>query len=264
MAWTVLKALNPFSDGVIEFQKFQNQNFSEVVEFQNPSFQKCIGRNPSFQKCIGRNPSFQNRRTGAETVFENSIFIEGTTAIGKTTVLKQVAQLYDVVHFTDYYELTREYPWTLRRSEDTGIGAATVLLETSRFLKSGPSIFDRSPLSSIIFGKIFHKYSSDGDLNMSRGEISELVDLCRTIVSAYNLKDKIKIFLESDEELLVHRMYRRQNGIDILDVKYVRLQNRIYRKLAKAFDFEIFNMSETSLFLKTIDWSKQLLTIERR
>lgn len=202
------------------------------------------------------------------------IFLEGTACTGKTSLLEKLQNVSSTLHglkikcvFNDYKEMVDIFPlYRLKRNHGWidalyNIHQYMLLFQTMQD-DDDPDviIFDRSPLASLAYNIILKRTPKVKEV---KSELSYLKYKPKNVLSftkeqqlelEYNLEfhtTNIKkilpklfetnnwfmyMFKETDLDVNVERMRRRNNGLDIISNDYVYLQNHVFEGLASCLD----------------------------
>lgn len=161
------------------------------------------------------------------------IFLEGVACIGKTSLLRRLASQYTVgFHdYAEYRELT---------GGDPGKNYTSWHADKTKLIERG--FIDRSPYANDLYTLVYDV------LNNKCKKPDDFDERLRAIPVTKYPNEMTIIFLPANEEsypVMVENMKKRANGIDRLDIEYVRAQTIVFREYA------VYN----NLFVVYIDFS---------
>lgn len=147
------------------------------------------------------------------------IYIDGVACTGKTTFLKKLKSDGVSVGLLDYFEFLQNNPL---------LGDLTNSMYSAWLANHHQwyDVIDRSLYSNMLYNFIFKLMGATDD------EYDNIVDCLTKFLK--NLRplngDKIYILLVREEQFaaVVENMERRNNGIDVLTIDYVKTQNFVF------------------------------------
>ncbi|UXX41826.1 nicotinamide riboside kinase [Psilogramma increta granulovirus] len=169
------------------------------------------------------------------------ITLDGVACTTKSTILKRLAKTNKyTVHMSDYKEVSE----LLELGEDTVLDAIVYTMYRSAFtkhetLKCSKHIFDRDPASSLFYRMVA--------ANSSTEQITKYCKILKSVKEAQHTKYEsiILIPMSGQEEIVVSMMTQRGNGIDWLDVEYVRRQCKVFTIWAQMMNYKIIYIDYT-------------------
>lgn len=169
------------------------------------------------------------------------IALEGSACLGKSSCINSLAKMGFPVVKGDFANHITEFECLKTKKHSSVIQGAYGIFLNAR-AKDG-HLHDRSPLANIVYDlihKVLENYQTE---ESAYEEIEQTIPLLRPM-----LREWFIIILESDEtnQGLLARMQKRNNGIDIMSLEYVRLQNNFWSFIARQLGL---------LCLRTSDWS---------
>ncbi|KAK9694277.1 dUTPase [Popillia japonica] len=161
------------------------------------------------------------------------IAIDGTACTGKSTFLKQLQIMSLPVIVGDYYEHCNRFPILKDKFANTDHKNIYTFYLTNKSIDG--YIHDRCPISNIIYDWIIKILNG----NMSIDEGLSMVNKYKDLLYPEGWFVIIWV-TEEDEDIVINRMKQRNNGIDIFTAEYIRVQNQMFREVAKVFNFPLF------------------------
>ncbi|EZG44233.1 hypothetical protein GNI_150160 [Gregarina niphandrodes] len=200
-------------------------------------------------------------------IIRSNVYVDGTACVGKSSALLQLMthpRVADLIEFGDYREDVLRFPLyrqKYRMKYANKLYSTWLLIR----LKSG-RIYDRCFLADFVYEIIFdiltaqtnetghYQFDADGRLEKPRGEVGpdgldvstyEDAHVRRCMeVALDHLEPAIQeilrtmcvvVCVDGDVETVMARMVARNNGIDVLDPRYVLYQNAAFRYVAERF-----------------------------
>ena len=144
------------------------------------------------------------------------------------------------VHFTDYAEFMSLYKFKPLSAANSVLFSIWRFNEIKTYDKNLNHVCDREPISGYIYQLVF----SDATLDEIEEHFIKFKDL--------NLNNDwfsfILVIKEGAEDEALEKMIKRNNGIDIIDIKYIKRQNEIFRLWAKIMGYPIFEVDFSNDF----------------
>lgn len=173
------------------------------------------------------------------------LVLDGVACTGKTTTLRQLNNRPDCrIHLSDLYEISVAVGLTRNFSD-------SLIYTAIRGARYHPAVepdlvhyFDRSNVSSVLYAHVFQPTFSPELLE------KDCVILKKCGIMEPWTNTLILLCKEGQEELVVEKMTARGNGLDVLSVDYVNVQNRAFKVWAKVFGYPTYTIDFTQPFDK--------------
>lgn len=180
--------------------------------------------------------------------FDKITFIEGTAAIGKGAALGSINYENDTVLFNNFGEIVKHYSWAKNRLSDYTAANAIANIEMGRLQQRGDRcrLVHRSPLAGIVYSVVTPAATKRSVKKITNNMLLKITTLSVGVFNALGLKKKIKIFINTDVDKVVKNMEERNNGLDVVNHKFVEMQNDAFTHIAKLFGFELFDVKDYS------------------
>ncbi|EZG42839.1 putative DUTPase, partial [Gregarina niphandrodes] len=161
---------------------------------------------------------------------ESVTIIDGTACLGKTSVLRRISLQYPKVVIGDFAEDVRLYPVFKDKNTDGAIDIAYTIFQLSK-LQAG-SIHDRGPLSALTYSLIFSIIEGRRSMQQTEDLIAQFPK------EMWEIPKRMQtiIVLEDDPQSCLERMRLRNNGLDIMTMEYVRVQNEVFKLIASRIN----------------------------
>lgn len=174
----------------------------------------------------------------------NYIFLEGTAGIGKTTCIKGLQEDGYTCVFNDYFEMSQQNPIYLNKH---GNMAKTMNYDLQQNLimlqytnsRADRIIFDRSPFASVLYtyiGQVLQRSTVDNDV-ISK----EVYEMAYKYDWVKYKKMCVIVWINTNCKEIVKRMKARNNGLDTISKKYVKVQNMVFKAFANVMEFPLCN-----------------------
>lgn len=188
-------------------------------------------------------------------------FIDGTAGLGKTTLLKSLQNMGLDVVFGDYHEDCLNHPQFRDKVVVPRLDLEYQIHVLSR-QKRG-AIHDRPLWANVVYTYILQYLAASPEKRAFL--VQEFSDACRRTfinlpTSYYNVLNII--CNDSQAPLLVDRMLKRSNGIDLMSIDYVIAQNLFFRLLAENSNFKLLVLEDINDFDYLHSQVKNLLGID--
>lgn len=161
------------------------------------------------------------------SLIKMKIALEGTACLGKSSCIDTLAEMGFPVIKGDFGDHIKQFNCLKTKKYSSIIqGAYGIFLNTR---SQDNHLHDRSPLANIIYDLIHQVLEEQQTEEAAYEDLEKIMPLLRPM-----LRDWFVIVLESSEtdEHLLNRMKKRNNGIDVMSLEYVRLQNNFWNFLA--------------------------------
>lgn len=169
------------------------------------------------------------------------IALDGVACTTKSTILERLAKTNQyIVHMVDYKEVSDMFGL----GEDFVLDGIIYTMYRASFTKhetvdGTKHIFDREPGSSLLYRLIFTDASIE--------QITKYCKLLKRVKETQSTKYKSIILIPKcgQEHIVVSMMKVRGNGIDWLDVEYVRRQCKVFTIWAHVMKYKIIYVDYT-------------------
>ena len=169
------------------------------------------------------------------------IALDGVACTTKSTILNRLAKTNKyTVHMVDYKEVSD----LLNLGEDPVLDGMIYTMYRASFTKhetvdGTKHIFDREPASALLYRMIFADSNTE--------QITRYCELLKRVKEAQSTKYESIILMPKcgQEHIVVGMMTKRGNGIDWLDVEYVRRQCKVFTIWAQVMNYKIMYVDYT-------------------
>ena len=161
-------------------------------------------------------------------------YICGIACAGKSSTLRDISREYDIFpEYTDYYKLSQQVPEFKRKHQDSEVQIIYTINQVLKSTIAQPKIFDRSPISDLLYSLVFEERNTQG---LGQQKLKEklqwdlFVKTCEQYPTLYILiKDD-----DSQAEIdILEKMQHRNNGLDVLDKSYITAQRTIFKLISE-------------------------------
>ncbi|EZG42930.1 AAA domain protein [Gregarina niphandrodes] len=158
--------------------------------------------------------------------FGQTLILEGTACLGKTTVLQRLAGEGFSVVVGDYAEDCIQYNVFRDKDLNNVLELAYMLFQFSKLKPN--TLHDRGPLSSLAY-RMVH------DILNRRHSLQDFEILFAQLpAQLWNTFRQLNTFMVVEHDIKggLQRMILRNNGIDVMSEEYIDVQNRVFEFLA--------------------------------
>lgn len=161
-------------------------------------------------------------------------YICGLACVAKSSTLRTISQEYNISpEYTDYYELSQQVPEFKKKHQDSEVQIIYTINQVLKSTTTVSKIFDRSPISDLLYSLIFEEQNTPG---LGQQKLREklqwdlFVKTCERYPTLY-------ILIENDdnqaEDDILEKMQHRNNGLDVLNKSYIVAQRTIFRMISE-------------------------------
>lgn len=189
------------------------------------------------------------------------LYIEGTSGVGKTTCIKKIAKLHGSkveTHMIDFFNLIEDFkPYLDKASNDSiNVGYCIDLgIRISSALGKTPNdkhaLFDRGVISTLLYSIIFKKLDCKYEIDWEQ-EIKSVIS--GQALESLKKEGNVLVVLCPDEQIeeILDRMRKRDNGIDLLNERYILLQNGAFAAFAVLCDYPVMKPNHPDEIYKRV------------
>lgn len=163
-------------------------------------------------------------------------FIDGTCCLFKTSTLLKLKSEGVPVIMGDYYEHSIGEPLLLNKSKDPVTDLIYQAFVSSHLKED--HVHDRLPFSNICYALIFAVINKEKTME----DVKSYFKLMKGL-EIFPPTWRSLILVSSDPHAVLEQMKVRANGIDVLNINYVKIQDLVFECFAAEFDMPILKIN---------------------